>query len=95
MLRLVRQAFMYPFSVLIENPVEGPTSTAGNGKSISVAKLGTITLDVFDEKVTCKSYSASDRVPKFGQSSDFAEKELKGRNVTHQATYANPGLLTI
>ena len=64
---------------------------AGSGKSNSVAKLGTITLEVFDIKVTGKTHYASNGAASLGQSSEIAEKELKGRDVTLQAGYADLG----
>lgn len=70
--------------------MEVSTSTASSGKRNSVANLGTITLDVFDENVTRKIDSTGDGAIRLGQSSEIAEKELKGRNVTLQAGYANP-----
>ena len=75
--------------------VEASTSTAGSGKSNSHANLGTIALDVFDEKVTRQIDHPGISAARLGQSSEIAEKELKGRNVTLQATYANPSLLMI
>ena len=75
--------------------MEASASTAGSRKTNSVANLGTITLEVFDHEVTRKSYSTRDRAGRLGQSSEIAEKELKGSNVTLQATYANPSLLMI
>ena len=75
--------------------MEASTSTAGIGKTNSVANLGSITLDVFDRQVTRKTDSTGDKAVRLGQSSEIAEKELKGRNVTLQATYANPSWLMI
>ena len=60
-----------------------------------MAKLGTITLDVSDQEVVPSKYSISSSAVGLGQSSYIAEKELKGRNVTHQAKYANPGLFIV
>ena len=78
------------FCVDSKNSVEASTSTAGSGQTNSVANLGTITVDVFDYQFTCKSYSAGISSVRLGQSSEIAEKELKGRSVTLQAGYANP-----
>ena len=69
--------------------MEASTITAGSGKSNSAAKLGTITLDVFDIEITPKIYSASGETVSLGESSEIAEKELKGRDVTLQSRYAN------
>ena len=69
--------------------VEASSSTAGSERSNGVAKLGTITLDVFEVEVTGKEYIASSGAPSLSQSSEIAEKELKGRNVTLQSRYAN------
>ena len=71
--------------------MEASTSTAGSGKSNSVAKLGTITLDVFDVEIMGTDYNASSKTVSLGQSSEIAEQELKGRSVTLQAGYADPG----
>ena len=70
-------------------------STASSRKSNSLAHLGTITLNVFDVKVTRKRCGYDIGAIRLGQPSEIAEKELKGRDVTHQATYANPSLLII
>ncbi len=75
--------------------MEASTSTAGSGKTNSVANLGTITLGVFDRQVISRRYSTDISAVRLGQSSEIAEKELKGRNVTLQATYANLSLLMI
>ena len=75
--------------------MEASTSTAGSGKSNSVAKLGTITLDVSDVEITGKDHNASSGTASLGQSSEIAEKELKGRNVTLQSRYAKPHLLIV
>ena len=75
--------------------MEVSTSTAGSGLSNSVANLGTITLHVFDRQITRKSHSAGGRVATLGQSSEVAEKDLKGRDVTLQAKYANTDLVMI
>ena len=70
-------------------------STAGSGKRNSLAHLGTITLNVFDVKVTKKRSGYDAGAIRLGQPSEIGEKELKGRDVTHQATYANPILLIV
>ena len=75
--------------------MEASTSTAGSGKSNSVAKLGTITLNVFDVEIMGRDYNASSGTVRLGQSSEIAEKELKGRNVTLQSRYANPYSLIV
>ena len=75
--------------------MEASTSTAGSGKSNSFANLGTIALDVFDANVAQRSYDSSISAVRLGQSSEIAEQELKGRNVTLKAKYANPDLLMI
>ena len=75
--------------------MEASTSTAGSGKSNSVAKLGTITLDVFDVELTGKINNPSKKTASLDQSSEIAEKELKGRNVTLQSRYAKPHLLIV
>ena len=75
--------------------MEVSSSTAGSGKTNSVADLGTITLNVLDMKVTRKSSGTGPRPVGLGQSSEIAEKKLKGRNVTLQTKYANPALLMI
>ena len=69
--------------------MEASSSVAGSGGSNGVAKLGTITLDVFEVEVTGKDHIANSGAPSLSQSSEIAEKELKGRNVTLQSRYAN------
>lgn len=71
--------------------MEASISTAGRGKNNGVANLGTITLDVFDDQITPVSNSTGFGDVRLGQSPEIAEKELKGRNVTLQTKYANPG----
>ena len=78
----------------LRNSVEASVSTAGSGKSNNFANLGTITIDVFDVKVMGRSYNETSTVS-LGHLSEAAEKELKGRDVTLQAAYANPNLLMI
>ena len=75
--------------------MEASSSTAGSGRSNDVAKLGTITLNVFDVKITGKRKKASKRTASLGQSFEIAEKELKGKNVTLQSRYAKPHLLIV
>ena len=70
-------------------------STAGSEKNHSLAHLGTITLNIFDVKVTRTRNSYDVGAIPLSERSEIAEKELKGRDVTHQATYANPNLLII
>ena len=70
-------------------------STAGSGKRQNLTHLGTIALNVFDVRVTRKRLSYDVGGTRLDQPAEFAEKELKGRDVTHQATYANPSLLII
>lgn len=53
--------------------------------------MGTLTLNVFDKEVTRRSSNAKGRAVRLGQSSEITEKELKGRDFTLQAGYANPG----
>ena len=77
------------FCIDLRNSVEASTSTASSKKSNSVANLGTITLNVYDHQVTRKIYSTGDEAVRVGQSSEIAETELRGRNVTLRAGYAN------
>ena len=70
--------------------VEASTSTVS---SMSVARLGTIRVDVFDVKITRKSQDASSGMASLDQPSEITEKELKGRNVTLQSRYASFPLL--
>ena len=46
-------------------------------------------------KVTKKRNGYDVGAIRLGQPSEIAEKELKGRDVTHQATYADPNMLMI
>ena len=82
------------FSYSLKDSVEASSSVAGSGKSNDLANLGIIALDVFDEEVMRRSHSADTSAVRLGQLPEIAEKELKGRDVTHQATYANPRSLT-
>ena len=75
--------------------MEASTSTGGSGKINDVAKLGAITLKVFEVKITSKDKNVSKGTASLGQSSEIGEKELKGRNVTLQSRYAKPRLLIV
>ena len=67
--------------------METSISTAGSGKSNSVAKLGIIRLDVFDAQVNSRYPCTSSGAVRLSQSSEITENALKGSNVTLQARY--------